>query len=53
MDWKKQSPEQKVKFLEGQLTEIERTRKLLNRWEALTKSWLANVQKKVGGEHTK
>ena len=45
MDWKSSTPEQKAKWLSEQMEDIRRSRALLDRFEQVTKKWLA----KIGG----
>jgi myo-inositol catabolism protein IolC len=44
MDWKKSTPEEKVKWLEQQLEEIQRAQALIERFERLTQKWLKRVK---------
>jgi hypothetical protein len=47
MSWKTMSQNEKIRWLEENLAEIERTRALLERFERVTRKWIKNVKTPV------
>ncbi len=44
MDWKKQTPQEKAKWLASELEEIRKAKAVLERFEKLTERWLKRLQ---------